>query len=85
MLCLLNNGANSLDHLITFGMSFGDHSGFNYKGDSSSTKIVFIKSRLLVDSIISSNYKPVIKFLATKVKSVLQQAIVISQLAKFLM
>ena len=39
---LLNNGSSKLDHLITTGKSFGDHGGIGYKGESSSSKIIFI-------------------------------------------
>ena len=48
---LLNNGSSKLDHLITYGKSFGDRGDVGYKGESSGTKIVFIKFGLLDDSI----------------------------------
>ena len=48
---LLNNGSSKLGHLITTGKSFGDHGGIRYKGESSSSKTVFINSGLLDDSI----------------------------------
>ena len=48
---LFNNGSNKLDHLITTGKSFCDHCGIGFKGDTSGSKIVFVKSGLLDDSI----------------------------------
>ena len=59
-----------MDHLITSGKLFGDHSGVGFKGEFSATKSVFIKFRLLVDSIDASNYKPVIRTIATEGKSI---------------
>ena len=69
MLRLLNNETSKLDHLITTGKSFGGHSGVGYKGESSSTKIVFVKSGLLTDSIDVSYDKPVVKSIAIDSKS----------------
>ena len=40
----LNNSTSKLDHLITTGKSFDDHSGVGYKGESSSSKTIFVKS-----------------------------------------
>ena len=51
MLRLPNNGTSKLDHLITTGKSFGDHSGVGYKCESSGSKTSFVKSSLLDDSI----------------------------------
>ena len=65
---LLNNETNRLDHLITSGKSFGDHSGVGFKGESSGTKIMFIKSSLLAYSIDAS--KSIIRSVAIKDKSV---------------
>ena len=45
---LLNNGSSKLDHWITTGKSFGDHSGSSYKGESSSYKTIFINSGCLM-------------------------------------
>ena len=72
VLCLLNNRTSSLDHLITFDNSFGDHSGVGYKGESSGTKTMFIKFGLLVESIGTLNHKSIIKSLVTEGKSVVQ-------------
>ena len=44
MLRLLNNGTSRLDHLITTGKSFDNHSGVGYKGESSGTNTMFVKS-----------------------------------------
>ena len=63
---LLNNSTNKLDHLITAGNSFGDYSGVEYKGESSGTKIVFVKSCLLADSVNVSCNKPVVKSVQQK-------------------
>ena len=41
-----------MDHLITSDKSFGNHGGVGYKGESSGTKIMFIKSGLLVDLLM---------------------------------
>ena len=65
---LLNNGTSKLDHLITTGNSFDDHSGIGYKGESSSSKYIFVKSNLLDDSINVSIKKPIVKYVATKNK-----------------
>ena len=72
---LLNNGTSKLDHLITTSKSFGDHSGIGYKGESFGTKIVSVKSSLLVDSVDVSYNKPVVKSIATERKSVVQQSV----------
>ena len=69
---MLNNGTSKLDHLITTGKSFGDHSGVGYIGESSSTKIVSIKSRLLADFVDVPSNKPIIKSIATEGKSLVQ-------------
>ena len=45
---LLNNKTSRLEHLITSGRSFGDQNGIGFKGKSSGTKTMFIKSGLLV-------------------------------------
>ena len=68
-LCLLHNRTSNLDHLITSGKSFGDHSGIGFKGDSSSVKTMFIKFRLLIESVGTLNHKSVIKSVATEGKS----------------
>ena len=62
----LNNGLSKLDHLITTGKSFGDHGGVGYKGESSSSKTVFVKSSLLDNSVNVSVKKPIEKLVATK-------------------
>ena len=63
---LLNNSLNKLDHLITTSKTFGDHNGVRYKGESSSSKTIFVKSGLLDDSINVFWKKPVVKSIATK-------------------
>ena len=63
---LLNNGSSKLDHLITTGKSFGDHGGIGYKGESSSSKTVFINSSLLDDLINVSMKKPIVKSITIK-------------------
>ena len=62
---LLNNGSNKLDHLITTGKPFGDDSGIEYKGDSSSSRIVFVKSGLLDNSLNNAVKNPIVKSIAT--------------------
>ena len=52
-LCLLNNETNSLEHLVTSGKLFGDHSGVGFKGKSSGTKTMFIKSDYLLNLLMS--------------------------------
>ena len=77
VLRLLNKGTNRLDHLNISSKLFGDHNGVGFKGESSGTKTVFIKSVLLADSVDASNYKLVINLLQQKVSllynSLLQQ------------
>ena len=63
---MINNGLSKLDQLITTGKSFSDHGGVGYKGESSGSKIVFIKSGLLDDSINVSVKNPTVKSVATK-------------------
>ena len=63
---LLNNGSSKLDHLIITGKSLGDHGGIGYKGESSSSKTVFINFGLLDDSINVTVKKPIVKSIATK-------------------
>ena len=70
---LLNNSISKLDHLITTGKSFGDHSSVSYKGESSSSKIVFVKSSLLADSFNVLYNKSVMKSVAIESKSTIQQ------------
>ena len=82
-ICLLNNGTNSLDHLITFGKSFGDHRGVGFKDESSGTKTVFIKFGLLAYPIEASYHKPIIKSIATEGKSAIQQYIATCKSTKF--
>ena len=65
MLRFLNNDTSKVDCLITTGKPFGDHSGVRYRGESSSSKTVFVKSGLLDDSINVSVKKPIVKFVAT--------------------
>ena len=65
---LLNNGSSKLDHLITTGKSFSDHGGIGYKGESSGSKTIFIKSGLL-DNV--SVKKPFVK--SVEQSSLLQQ------------
>ena len=73
---MLNNRTSRLDHLINLGKSFGDHSGIGFKGDSSASNIVFIKSSLLIDLIDPSKKdKFVINSVATKGKHVVQQTV----------
>ena len=69
MVRLLNNGASKLNHLITIDKSFSDHSGVGYKGESSDTKAIFVKSSLLDDSINVSIKKPVVRYVAIENKS----------------
>ena len=69
---MLNNGTSKLDQLITIGKSPGDHSGVGYKGESSGTKTIFVKSGLLNDSINVSIKKLVVKSVATENKSVVK-------------
>ena len=63
---LLNNNLRELDHLITTGKSFGDHGGVGYKGESSGSKTIFVKSGLLNDSLNVSVKKSDVKSVATK-------------------
>ena len=63
---LLNNGSSKFDHLITTSKSFDDHSGIGYKGETSSSKTVFINYGLLDDSLKILVKKPVVKSVATK-------------------
>ena len=79
--CLLKNKMNRLDHLITSGKLFGDHIGVGFKGESSGTKIVFIKSWVLANSVDAS--KLVIRSVTIEGNFVVQQSIVIGQSAKF--
>ena len=58
--------------MITSGKSFGDHSGVGFKGESSGTKAMFIKSGLLVDPVDALYHKLVIKSVATEGKFVIQ-------------
>ena len=71
---LLNNGLSKLDHLITIGKSFGDHSGIGYKGETSSSKTVFINSGLLDDSLNISVKKTCCKICCNKVAYCNRQA-----------
>ena len=75
MLRVLNNGTSRLDHLITTSKSFGDHNDIGYKGESSSTKTMFVKSGLLVDTVDVSNNKPVVKYVRAESKFVVQQSV----------
>ena len=72
---MLNNGTSKLDHLITIGKSFDDHSGVGYKDESSGIKTAFVKSRLLDDSVNGSYNKPVMKSVATESKSTVKQSV----------
>ena len=72
---LLNNRSSKLDHLITVDESLGDHSGIGYKGESSSSKTVFINSSLLDDSINVSVKKPIVKSIATKQPIVIDKSV----------
>ena len=82
ILRLLNNGTSRLDHLITTGKSFGDHTSIGYKDESSRTKIMFIKFGLLTDTIDVSSNKSVIKSVAIEGKYAVQKSIVTSKSAK---
>ena len=62
-----------MDHLITTCKSFGHHSGISYKGKSSGTKLVFVKSGLLTNTIDVSYNKPIVKSVAKKSKPAVQQ------------
>ena len=64
---MLNNGTSKLDHLITTSKSFGDHSGVGCKGESSSTKTVFVKSSLLADYVNVSFNNPAVRFVVKNV------------------
>ena len=68
MLRLLNNGTNKLDHLITIGKSFSDHSGVGYKGESSCSKTIFVKYSFLDGSINVYVKKLVVKSVAIENK-----------------
>ena len=72
---LLNNGTSKLDHLITIGQSFGDHNCVGYKGKSSGSKTIFVKSGLLDDSINVSVKKPIVKSVATENNSIVKQSV----------
>ena len=62
LMSLLNNSSSKLDHLIITGKSFGDYGGVGYKGESSGSKIVFVKSDLLDDSINIYVKKPNVSY-----------------------
>ena len=66
LLRLLNNNSSKLDLLITTSKSFDDYGSVGYKGESSSSKTVFVKSGLLDDSFSVSVKKSVMKSVATK-------------------
>ena len=52
--------------MIPLGKSSGDHNDVGFKGESSGTKIVFIKFGLLTESINTLNHKSVVlQFIAT--------------------
>ena len=68
----INKGTSKLDHLMPNSQSFGDHNGVGYKGESSYSKIIFVKSSLLDDSINVSIKKHVVKSIATENKSVIK-------------
>ena len=76
ILRLLITDTSKLDHLITSGKSFGDHSGVGSKGESFGTKTVFVKSGLLDDSVNVSINKSSVKSVATESKSVVKQSVV---------
>ena len=76
---LLNNSINKLDHLITIINSFGDHSSVVYKAESSTTKIVFVKSGFLNDSVSISVNKAIMKSIATKNKYTMKQSAAIGK------
>ena len=82
MLRLLNNRIRKLDYLITIGKPFGDHSGVGYKGKSSGTENVFVKSGLLADSVNVSYNRPVAKSVAIESKSTVQQSVATSKFVK---
>ena len=63
---LLNNDTSKLDHLITTGELFGDHSGVDHKGESSGVKTMFIKSGFLADCVDVSYNKPIVQSVATE-------------------
>ena len=56
-LCLLNNGTNRLEHLITSSKLLGNHSGVSFKVETTSIKTMFINIDylliLLMPQIIS--------------------------------
>ena len=52
--------------MITTSKSFGDHSGVGYKGESFGSKIVFVKSGLLNDSLNVFVKNSDVKSVATK-------------------
>ena len=39
---MLNSGSSKLDQILTVGKVAGDHMGLGYKGESSSTKTIFV-------------------------------------------
>ena len=65
MLILLNYGSDKLDHLITTSKPFGNYSGIGYKGESFGSKTVFVKSRLLDDSLNIAVKNPIVKSIST--------------------
>ena len=79
MIRLLNNGTSKLDHLITTGKSFSDHSGVGYKGEPSGSKTIFIKSGLVDDSFNVSVKKSILKSVATENKFSIKQSVAISK------
>ena len=41
---MLNSGSLKLDQILTVGKVAGDHMGLGYKGESSSSKFVFVQA-----------------------------------------
>ena len=65
-----------MDHIIISGKTFHDRSGIGFKGESSTSKIIFIKSGLLIDLVDPSKMrKIVISSVSIKVKPAIQQII----------
>ena len=56
-------------------LNISDHNGVGYKGESSGSRTIFIKSGLLDDSLNISIKKPIVKSVATENKSIVKQSV----------
>ena len=79
MVMLLNNGTSKLDHLITTGKSFDDHSGVGYKYESFGILTIFVKSSLLDDSFNVSVKKTCCEISYNRKHYVVKQSITIGE------